>query len=125
MRESNYSSTKRQVQSKNQIIMRQRSILSVVFTMYPYNIINVIIIVFDSIQIVFKPKLDNFPFDIQDIDLKYELSSIPLKKKHSLSGLPIVICFNVHRRRDVDSMLRFKNIIITLLLHFFHSIFSL
>lgn len=63
---------------------------------------------------MFKPEIDNFPFDIQHINLKYELSSISLEKKHSNCGRPIVICFNVHRRNDVDSMLRFKNI-----LHFF------
>jgi hypothetical protein len=56
-------------------------------------------------EITFKPSLSEFPFDIQNIDMKFELTSQPGKEEN---GQGFNIRFNLHKSLFKDVMLRFK-----------------
>jgi hypothetical protein len=60
------------------------------------------------IQIRFKPNLNGFPFDLQNLDLKFELTSQSGKDS---KGVAFNIRFNFHKNTNPDVMLRFKNIL--------------
>lgn len=58
-------------------------------------------------KIMFTPTLKDFPFDVQHLNLKLELTSCTLDINPQT-----VISFNFHRANAHDVMLRFKSILL-------------